>query len=144
MIFTANMVTHLVVVMVAPLGLVMALLISLVLKCLPNRWGRLWLWLVSNSLVRLVSHPITAALVSVGVMSALHLSHLYGHVMRSPSVAWWLNWHFFTWTIACPEPAPKQPTVSRVFVLVCYSSPWSRTQRFRSGCTIPSSTSHTT
>ena len=119
--FRAHMMVHLIVGMVAPLGLVMASPISLALKCVPNAWGRFWVWLVARPWVRLVSHPITATLLNVGAMYVLYMTDMYAWMLETSWLAAWLHWHFviagclFTWAIAGPDPAPQRPSVGLRF-----------------------------
>ncbi|MED5501195.1 MAG: cytochrome c oxidase assembly protein [Pseudomonadota bacterium] len=123
--FRGHMAVHLVAGMIAPLGLVMAAPISLALKNVPAHWGRRWVGFVSLAPVRVLSHPVTAALLNVGGMMVLYLTDLYATMLHSTGFALWLHWHFiiagclFTWAIAGPDPAPKRPALEwRFGVLV--------------------------
>ncbi|WP_157958527.1 cytochrome c oxidase assembly protein [Salinicola sp. CPA57] len=123
--FRGHMVVHLVAGMIAPLGLVMAAPVSLALKNVPVHWGRRWVGFVSLPPIRVLSHPVTAALLNIGGMMVLYLTDLYATMLHSPGFALWLHWHFiiagclFSWAIAGPDPAPKRPALEwRFGVLV--------------------------
>lgn len=114
--FRGHMAIHLVVGMIAPLGLVMSAPVSLALKNIVPRWGRRWVTFASLPPARLLGHPFTAMLLNVGSMYALYMSELYAHIQRSHVLINWLHWHFivagclFAWSIAGPDPAPKRPS----------------------------------
>ncbi|WP_110686593.1 cytochrome c oxidase assembly protein [Salinicola aestuarinus] len=123
--FRGHMMVHLVVAMVAPVGLVFAAPVTLALKNLPAAWGKRWVRLLNTPTLRLLCHPITAAVLNVGGLYALYLTDLYSLMLRSPAFAVWLHWHFllagclFTWAIAGPDPAPRRPGIRlRLAVLV--------------------------
>lgn len=119
--FRGHMVIHLIIGMIAPLGLVMAAPITLMLKCIPRTCGRFWVWFVLLPPIRLLSHPITATLLNVGGMYALYMTDLYTYMLQSPDFSLWLHWHFiiagclFTWAIAGPDPAPLRPAIGLRF-----------------------------
>jgi len=125
--FRGHMVMHLVAGMIAPLGLVMAAPVSLALKNLPARWGRRWVGFVSSSPIRVLSHPVTAALLNIGGMMALYLTDFYAIMLHSPGLTMWLHWHFiiagclFTWAIAGPDPTPKRPSLELRFGVLVLS-----------------------
>ncbi|WP_110666317.1 cytochrome c oxidase assembly protein [Salinicola halophilus] len=115
--FRGHMMVHLVVAMMAPIGLVFAAPVTLALKNVPAIWGRRWVTLLNTRPLRFLSHPITAAVLNVGGLYALYLTDLYGVMLTSPAFAVWLHWHFllagclFTWAIAGPDPAPRRPSL---------------------------------
>ncbi|GHB34169.1 cytochrome c oxidase assembly protein [Salinicola rhizosphaerae] len=119
--FRGHMVMHLIVGMIAPIGLVMAAPVTLALKNMPAKWGRAWVNLVSTVPIRFLAHPVTAAILNVGGMAALYLTDLYAMMLRSPIFASLLHWHFviagclFTWAIAGPDPAPRRPSLGLRF-----------------------------
>lgn len=119
--FRGHMMVHLVAGMIAPLGFVMASPASLALKSVPPAWGRRWVKLVSSLPVRLLSHPITAALLNIGGMYLLYMMGLYGYMLGSTAFSGWIHWHFiiagclFTWSIAGPDTAPQRPSLELRF-----------------------------
>lgn len=125
--FRGHMVVHLVAGMIAPLGLVMAAPVTLALKNVPARWGRHWVGFVSSLPIRILSHPITAAVLNIGGMTALYLTDLYAVMLHSPGFGLWLHWHFiiagclFSWAIAGPDPAPKRPALEWRFGILVVS-----------------------
>jgi len=115
--FRGHMLVHLIVAMLAPIGLVFAAPVTLTLKNVPATWGRAWVALLGHPWVRLLCHPITAATLDVGGLYLLYLTGLYGYMLETPAFAVWLHWHFllagclFTWAIAGPDPAPRRPSL---------------------------------
>lgn len=120
-----HMVQHLALGMYAPLALVAAAPVTLLLGSLP-RVAQLALTRVLRSRpVRVVSHPISAAVLNIGGMFVLYLTPLYDVSMSRPFVHWLVMAHFllagwlYTWAIAGPDPGPSRPGMAvRVVVLI--------------------------
>lgn len=110
-----HMVQHLLLGMVAPLGLVLGAPVSLSLRSCPKPFGRALLRLLRSAPLRLLSHPVTALLLNVGGMYLLYLTPLHQAMHANYSLHAWVHWHFlaagclFTWAIAGPDPAPRRP-----------------------------------
>jgi putative membrane protein len=111
-----HMFQHLLLGMFAPLALVFAAPVTLLLGSVPPAWARRLVWLLRTSVVRLLSHPVTALLLNIGGMYALYATSLYVYARSLPVVHVWLHVHFvvagclFVWAIAGPDPAPHRPT----------------------------------
>ncbi len=120
-----HMAQHLLLGMLAPLGLVLGAPVTLMLRVLPQRGGRWVAQVLRLGVVRVLSHPAVAAVLDVGAMFVLYLTPLYVLSLTSPALHLWLHLHFlvagclFTWSIAGPDPAPHRPgPVTRLVVLV--------------------------
>jgi cytochrome c oxidase assembly factor CtaG len=104
-----HMAQHLLLGMLAPLGLVMGAPVTLLLRKVPPIRRPLARVLRSTP-VHVLAHPVTAALLSTGGLYAVlltpidlphHLLHL--HYLAAGCL--------FTWAIAGPDPAPRRPGV---------------------------------
>ncbi|MFC0623663.1 cytochrome c oxidase assembly protein [Kribbella deserti] len=127
-----HMAQHLLLGMVAPLGLVLAAPVTLLLRSsgpavrrhLVSRLRTLARLLRSRPL-HVLGHPIVAAVLSVGGLALLLLTPLYGVAERNPLVHQAVHFHYlaagylFVWSIAGPDPAPRRPRIPiRVAVLI--------------------------
>lgn len=122
--FREHMLQHLLIAMVAPLGLVLAAPMTLVLRSVPAAAGRRMGRLLGSRPLHVLVHPITALVLSVGGMTVLYLTPLYAATAASPALHQAVHLHFlaagclFTWGIAGPDPAPRRPSVpARLVVL---------------------------
>jgi putative membrane protein len=122
--FRKHMLQHLLMGMLAPLGLVMSAPITLVLRTAPARWGRVISSILRSRPLQLVANPVTALFLNMGGMAALYFTPLYTAMMIYPRVHYFVHFHFvavgclFTWVIAGPDPAPRRPSVpARLVVL---------------------------
>ncbi len=121
-----HMVQHVLVGMLAPLGLVLGAPISLVLRTLSVRAARRVACALQSGPVRALTHVATAAVLNVGGMAVLYLTPLYAATMASPALHVLVHVHvvaagcLFTWAVlAGPDPAPHPAPFSvRVGVLV--------------------------
>lgn len=110
-----HMVQHLLLGMFAPLGLVFAAPMTLLLRNLPTEGARRLVRFLGTWPVRVLTHPITAALLDIGGMYLLYMTPLYAHSLVTPWLSAFLHLHFvvsgtlFTWAIAGPDPAPHRP-----------------------------------
>lgn len=121
----AHMVQHLVLGMYAPLGLVLAAPVTLLLGASSTTNRRRLSSLLASPPVRFLSHPMIAGLINVGGLYVLYLTGLYAASMSSTPLQLLVNAHFllggalFTWSIAGPDPAPHRPPIHvRVAALV--------------------------
>lgn len=120
-----HMAQHLLLGMYAPLALVLGTPVTLLFGALSRPSQLRFSRFHRSAFVRVVSHPVTAALLNVGGMVLLYLSPLYALSMASPLVNALVLTHFvaagylYAWSIAGPDPAPHRPgMVTRLAVLV--------------------------
>lgn len=119
-----HMAQHLLIGMFAPLGLVMAAPITLLLRTLPARRGRLVARLLRCQALHLLSHPAMALLLNMGGMYVLYLTPLYRLSLLHPALHALINLHFlaagylYAWSIAGPDPAPRRPGLQTRIVLL--------------------------
>jgi putative membrane protein len=115
--FRTHMLEHLILGMIAPLGLVMAAPMTLVLRTIPTRWGKAISYLLHSRSIRVMVNPGTALLLNLGGMTALYFTPLYMAMMMHPALHHAVHFHFlaagclYTWVIAGPDPAPHRPSV---------------------------------
>lgn len=113
--FRGHMVQHLLLGMLAPLGLVFAAPVTLALKTLPVDTGRRIVAFLHSRPVEFLSHPLTTLLLNVGGMYLLYLTPLYVATLASSTLHTLVHIHFvvagclFTWAIAGPDPGPRRP-----------------------------------
>ena len=118
--FADHMTQHVLIGMVAPLGLVLGAPVTLLLQVLPVPAARRLTRALRSRPVRLLTHPVTALTLTVGSLGALYLTPLYAYAGHHPL----LHLHFvlsgflFAWVIAGADPAPHRPSVTvRLVVL---------------------------
>jgi len=119
-----HMTQHLLVGMVAPIGLVLGAPMTLLLRSVPPAAGRRLTRLLRTRPARLVTHPVVALLLSTGSLGLLYLTPLYAYAKSDPAVHTAVLAHFlasgclFAWVVAGPDPAPHRPAVrTRLVVL---------------------------
>lgn len=121
----AHMAQHLLLGMYAPLGLVAAAPVRLALGSLPTTGARRLTALLRSRPLRVLAHPVLAAVLTVGGMALLYLTPLHetaagkapltAVVLLHLLLAGWL----YTWSVAGPDPAPHRPGIPlRLGVLV--------------------------
>ncbi|SDR72888.1 putative membrane protein [Halopseudomonas xinjiangensis] len=123
-----HMLQHLILGMLAPIGLVLGAPITLALQALP-RWGaKLITRLLATRWLRWVTHPIGALILNVGGMYLLYLSPLYAASLDSRFLQGLLHVHFlvagylFSWAVlAGPDLAPRRPSL-RLRALVLFAA----------------------
>ncbi|MEV4639913.1 cytochrome c oxidase assembly protein [Actinoplanes sp. NPDC049548] len=115
---------HLLVGMVAPLGIVLGAPVTLLLRTLPVTAGRRLTRVLRTAPVRFLISPVVALVLSAGSLVLLHLTPLLAYAMSDPFLHSALLVHFllagclFAWVIAGPDPAPHRATVrTRLVVL---------------------------
>ena len=119
-----HMVQHLMLGMFAPLGLALGAPGTLLLRNVSSPVARGIVALLAVPPIRLVIHPITAAVLDIGGMYVLYLTPLYAFSLTSPTMHVLLHIHFivsgylFTWSIAGPDPAPHRPGMYTRLVVV--------------------------
>ena len=111
-----HMIQHLLLGMLAPLGLVFGAPVTLALRSLPPKGARALVTILRSHGIRFVSHPVTAMFLNIGGMYLLYLTPLYAAMHASTALHALVHWHFlaagclFTWAIAGPDPAPHRPS----------------------------------
>lgn len=111
------MLQHLLIGMIAPVGLVMGAPITLVLRTLSPPAARKLVRLMGLQAVQAAANPVSALLLNLGGMAALYLTPLYGRMMSSSLLCYAVHVHFiaagclYSWVIAGPDPAPHRPSV---------------------------------
>jgi putative membrane protein len=110
-----HMVQHLLLGMFAPLALALAAPGTLLLRNVSVSNARNIVAFLDTAPMRILTHPIVAALLDIGGMHVLYLTPLFSVSMNSPIAHVLLHVHFlvsgylFTWSIAGPDPAPHRP-----------------------------------
>ncbi len=118
--FADHMTQHVLIGMVAPLGLVLGAPVTLLLRVLPVGSARRLTRLLRSRPVRFLTHPVTALVLSVGSLAALYLTPLYAYAGHHPLVHLHvvLSGLLFAWVVAGADPAPHRPSVTvRLVVL---------------------------
>jgi putative membrane protein len=115
--FGGHMLQHLVLAMVAPLALVLAAPVTLLLRQLPHRHGRRLGGLLHTRGLRVLAHPVTGLLLSAGGLVLLYFTPLYTLSTRHEAAHVAVHVHLvtsgllFTWAIAGPDPAAGRASV---------------------------------
>lgn len=110
-----HMLQHLLIGMFAPLGLVFGAPMSLLLRNLTPTRARSVATLLGLTPIRVLSHPLSAAVLDIGGMYLLYMTPLYALSMATPWLHSVIPLHFvisgclFSWAIAGPDPAPHRP-----------------------------------
>lgn len=124
---SGHMVQHLLIGMLAPLGLVLAAPLSLALRVLHGSNGRIITSILRSRPFHYISHPVSALLLNIGGMYLLYLTPLYIAMERNMLIHYIVHFHFlaagylFIWSIAGPDPAPKRPPL-RIRLIVLFIS----------------------
>lgn len=122
-----HMIQHLLVGMLAPLGLVLAAPLTLLLRTLPVQGARAVTVMLRSKPFHWLSHPVTALMLNIGGMYLLYLTPLYAQTIKNPYLHHLVHLHFlaagylFAWSIAGPDPAPNRPGM-RIRVVVLFIS----------------------
>jgi putative membrane protein len=113
--FRGHMAQHLLIGMYAPLALVLAAPVTLLLRTLPASHGRRLTAVLHSPPARVIAHPAVALVLSAGSLVVLYFTPLYNATATSPAAHWLLHAHFllsgclFAHAIAGPDPAPARP-----------------------------------
>jgi putative membrane protein len=125
--FTAHMAGHLLLGMAAPLLLVLAAPVTLALRALPTRHARMLSHLLRSRPARLLTHPVTAAILNAGGLWALYTTSLYQQMAQHTWLHLLVHAHvlaagyLFTAAIIGVDPAPHRPGPRvRAAVLVAF------------------------
>jgi putative membrane protein len=118
--FRAHMLQHILIGMLAPLGLVFGAPLTLAFRTLPVQASRSITAILHNRLI----HPVSAFVSNMGGMVLLYITPLYALTLTNPYLHSFMHLHFlvagclFTWAIAGPDPAPNRPGMrTRLLVL---------------------------
>ncbi|WP_328407284.1 cytochrome c oxidase assembly protein [Streptomyces violaceus] len=115
--FRGHMAQHMLIGMYAPLALVLAAPVTLLLRTLPAARGRQLTAVLHSPPARVIAHPALALALSTGSLAVLYFTPLYNATADSPAAHWMLQAHFllsgclFAYVIAGPDPAPARPGV---------------------------------
>ncbi|MFG3723212.1 cytochrome c oxidase assembly protein [Streptomyces massasporeus] len=115
--FRGHMLQHLLIGMYAPLALVLAAPVTLLLRALPPSRGRRLTAVLHSPPARVIAHPAVGLALSTGGLAVLYFTPLYNAITADPAVHWLLHAHFllsgclFAHAIAGPDPAPARPGV---------------------------------
>ncbi|MET9776980.1 cytochrome c oxidase assembly protein [Streptomyces sp. NPDC006367] len=115
--FRGHMAQHMLIGMYAPLLLVLAAPVTLLLRVLPPARARRVTRLLHSRPARLLTHPATALALSTGTLIPLYGTPLHATAMAHPAGHWLMNAHFllsgclFAYAVAGPDPAPARPGV---------------------------------
>lgn len=122
-----HMIQHLLIGMLAPLGLVLGAPLSLALGVLPVKASRIITTILRSRGFHFLSHPVTALFLNIGGMYLLYLTPLYNVTLKNPALHHFVHIHFlaagylFVWAVAGPDPAPGRPSL-KVRALVLFFS----------------------
>lgn len=121
----AHMVGHVLLGMAAPLLLVSAAPVTLALRAVPVHRARVLARALRSAPVAVLTHPIPAAVLSVGGLWLLYRTGLYDAALRDPLLHTAVHAHvlaagyLFTASLVGPDPAPHRATLGvRATVLV--------------------------
>lgn len=125
--FTAHMVGHLLLGMVAPLLLVLAAPVTVILRAMPVAGARSLTRFLRTPGVRLITHPVVAAGLNIGGLWALYATDLY-HLMHSSVLVYalvhahiFLAGYLFTFSIVGVDPDPHRASMRvRSAVLILF------------------------
>lgn len=115
--FRGHMVQHMLIGMYAPLALVLAAPVTLLLRALPAARGRQLTAVLHSPPARFIAHPMVALTLSTGGLAALYFTPLHHALTSNPAGHWVLHAHFllsgylFAYVIGGPDPAPSRPGV---------------------------------
>lgn len=122
---TRHVVQHLLLAMLAPLALVAAAPVTLLLGAASTPVRRVVGRVLGSTPVHVLTHPVSAAVLHVGGTAALYLTPLYALTTTSAPAHVLMHVHMllagclFVWSLAGPDPAPRRPgTAVRLVVLV--------------------------
>ncbi|MEU6742219.1 cytochrome c oxidase assembly protein [Streptosporangium sandarakinum] len=122
--FRGHMLQHLLIAMLAPLGLVLGAPVTLLLRSLPAARARRVTAVLRSRPAHVLTDPWVAFTLNVGGMAALYFTPLYGIACADPLLHPLVHLHFvlagflFTWVIAGPDPAPRRPSVPKRLVVL--------------------------
>jgi len=93
--FTAHMLSHLLLSMVAPIFMAVAKPVTLTLRTANTTFARKLTSILKSRLLQFVSHPITAAILNVGGLWLLYTTNLFVLMHENALFAFFVHLHFF-------------------------------------------------
>ncbi|MFG2887950.1 cytochrome c oxidase assembly protein [Streptomyces sp. NPDC048248] len=115
--FRGHMVQHMLIGMYAPLALVLAAPVTLLLRTLPQTSALRVTAVLRSRPAQVLAHPAVALALSTGSLGLLYFTPLFNTAMQHPSGHWLMHSHFlasgclFAYVMAGPDPAPARPRV---------------------------------
>lgn len=106
---------HLLISMLAPVGLALGAPVRLLLGAVGPTHGRAVGWLLRRRAVHVLAHPLTAAALATASLYALYTTPLFAlsvthhGVHRLVHVHMVLTGYLLAWSVAGPDPAPRRP-----------------------------------
>ncbi|OLF16335.1 cytochrome C oxidase assembly protein [Actinophytocola xanthii] len=122
--FRGHMLQHLLIGMVAPMGLALGAPVTLLLRAVPTRWGRVVGRVLRSGPAHVLAHPATILGLNLGGLVALYATPLHavaagdGLTHHLVHLHFLLSGYLFAWVIAGPDPAPRRPSVRTRLVLL--------------------------
>ena len=134
--FSDHMITHMVMGMIAPIGIVLSAPITLALRTLPSNKASgefgsrgLLLSLLHSKYAKVISHPITALAIFDGSLFVLYFTPLFGNLMANHVGHLFMNLHFilagvlFYHVVIGVDPNPfNPPFIVRLAILLAAMS----------------------
>lgn len=93
--FTAHMVSHILLSMVAPIFMAIAKPMTLLLRTANTTLARKLTYILKSRLLKFVSHPITAAVLNVGGLWLLYTTNMFALMHENALFALFIHLHFF-------------------------------------------------
>lgn len=125
--FTGHMLGHLLLGMLAPLLMVLAAPITLLLRTLPVTGARRVSRVLRSGPVRVIGHPVTAAILNAGGLWLLYITDLFHLMHASPAIYALIHAHIFlagyvfTAAIIGVDPNPHRASMrTRSVVLIVF------------------------
>ena len=130
-LFSAHMVAHMLLSMVAPIGLVLGAPVTLALRALPGPRVRgeasprgMLIATLHSPAVRLITHPLVAFALFVGSLYVLYFTDLFPTLMSHHLGHVAMEFHFlavgtlFFWVLVGIDPGPRRlPPIARIVLL---------------------------
>lgn len=122
--FRGHMYQHLLIGMYAPLGLALGAPVTLVLRSIPPRQGKVIGRILRWPPVGVLAHPVTALVLNLGGLYLLYFTPLYAATTQHPLLHHLVHLHFlaagylFAYAIAGPDPAPHRSSVPARLVIL--------------------------
>ncbi|RCG32888.1 cytochrome c oxidase assembly protein [Sphaerisporangium album] len=119
-----HMLQHLLIGMLAPVGLVLGAPVTLLFRTLAFPGRRALGRALASRPAHVLADPWVALVLSVGGMAVLYCTPLYHLVTGDPVLHHLPHAHFllagclFAWVVAGPDPAPRRPTVPHRLVVL--------------------------
>jgi putative copper resistance protein D len=130
-LFSAHMISHMLLSMVAPIGLVLGAPVTLALRALPGPRARgeasprgMLIAALHSPVVRLITHPLVAFALFVGSLYILYFTDLFATLMSHHLGHVAMEFHFlavgtlFFWVLVGIDPGPRRlPPIARIALL---------------------------